>query len=197
MRKTTNPFCLLGPAPGFTKQRLLRVLRRTASRPRRWHRQLVRRRPERFRALTEGERNLRQICRSAEELDTLLLPFRRTRPKGHEALRALFADTDTGPTLVAQVQALRDCYCRLDAYHAQQQRQVSIWRQEWDYATPERKQAISRVHKAQAINAYVKGLSMLLEEAKLDLTYLDLIAGDTPTPVVAQPTRPAAPTPYS
>jgi hypothetical protein len=160
MRKTTNPFSLLGTASGFTKQRLLRVLPRTAGRAQRWHHQLARRRPERFRPLTEGERNLRQICQAAE-LDTLLVPFRRTRPKGHEALRALFADTEASPTLLAQVQVLRECHTRLHSYHAQQQRQVNIWRQEWDQATAERQQAISRVYKAQGINAYVKGLHML------------------------------------
>jgi hypothetical protein len=194
MRKTTNPFSLLGTVSGFTKQRLLRVLRRTAGRPHRWHRQLVRRRPERFRPLTEGERNLRQICQAAEELNKLLVPFRTTRLKGHDALRPLFADADTGPTLVAQVNALRDCHVRLHSYHAQQQRQVTTWRQEWDCATAERQQAISRVHKAPAINAYVKGLSMLLEEARLDLSYLDLLVpASAPTPVQV----PAIPTPYS
>jgi hypothetical protein len=194
MRKTTNPFSLLGTVSGFTKQRLLRVLRRTAGRAHRWHHQLARRRPERFRPLTEGEHNLRQICQAAEELDTLLVPFRRTRPKGHESLRSLFADTDTGATLLAQVQTLRDSYSRIHAYHAQQQRQVAAWRQEWDHATAERQQAITRVHKAQSINAYVKGLAMLLEEARLDLSYLDLlIPAPTPAPVHV----PAAPTPYS
>jgi hypothetical protein len=194
MRKTTNPFSLLGTASGFTKQRLLRVLRRTAGRAQRWHHQLARRRPERFRPLTEGERNLRQICQAAEELDTLLTPFRRTRPKGHEALRALFADTEASPTLLAQVQVLRECHTRLHSYHAQQQRQVNIWRQEWDQATAERQQAISRVYKAQGINAYVKGLHMLLEEARLDLSYLDLLVPGA-TPVQAHVA--AIPTPYS
>jgi hypothetical protein len=194
MRKTTNPFSLLGATSGFTKQRLLRVLRRTAGQAHRWHHQLARRRPERFRPLTEGERNLRQICQATEELDTLLVPFRRTRPKGHEALRPLFADADTGATLLIQLQTLRDCYGRLHTYHAQQQRQVATWRQEWEHATTERQQAISRVHKAQCINAYVKGLHMLLDEARLDLSYLDLlIPAATPAPVQV----PALPTPYS
>ena len=56
----------------------------------------------------------------------------------------------------------------------QQQGQVDAWRQEWEYATPERQQAISHVHKAQVINAYVKGLCMLLVEARLGLNYLEL-----------------------
>jgi hypothetical protein len=194
MRKTTNPFSLLHPGPSFTKQRLLWVLRHAAGRAGRWHQQLVRRRPEQFRTLTEGERNLRQMCQAAEELETLLIPFRRTRPKGHETLRALFADADASPTLLAQVEALRECHTRLYSFQAQQQRQVEAWRQEWDYATTERQQAISRVHKAQGINAYVKGLTMLLEEARLDLSYLALLVPAT-APLPAQ--SPAVPTPYS
>jgi hypothetical protein len=194
MRKTTNPFSRLHPGPSFTKQRLLWVLRHAAGRANRWHQQLVRRRPEQFRTLTEGERNLRQICQAAEELDTLLIPFRRTRPKGHETLRALFADADAGPTLLAQVETLRECHTRLYTYHGQQQRQVDAWRQEWEHATVARQQAISRVHKAQGINSYVKGLTMLLEEARLDLSYLALLVpAATSIPVQV----PAVPTPYS
>lgn len=194
MRKKTNPFSLLHPGPSFTKQRLLWVLRHTAGRASRWHTQLVRRRPEQFRPLTEGERNLRQICHAAEELDTLLAPFRHTRRKGHEALRALFADADAGPTLLAQVEVLRECHTRLFSYHAQQQRQVETWRQEWDHATAARQQAITRVHKAQGINSYVKGLALLLEEARLDLVYLALLVPAAPS---TQPQVPAIPTPYS
>lgn len=194
MRKTTNPFSLLHPGPSFTKQRLLWVLRHAAGRANRWHQQLVRRRPEQFRTLTEGERNLRQICQAAEELETLLIPFRRTRARGHETLRVLFADADAGPTLLAQVETLRECHTRLYSFHAQQQRQVEAWRQEWDHATTERQQVISRVHKAQGINAYVKGLTMLLEEARLDLSYLALLVPAT-APIPAQ--APAVPTPYS
>jgi hypothetical protein len=194
MRKTTNPFSLLHPGPSFTKQRLLWVLRHTAGRPTRWHHQLVRRRPEQFRTLTEGERNLRQICQAAEELDTLLVPFRHTRRKGHESLRALFVDADAGPTLLAQVDVLRECHTRLHSYHAQQQRQIETWRQEWDHATVARQQAITRVHKAQGINAYVKGLAMLLEEARLDLNYLALLV---PAATSIQVHVPTVPTPYS
>jgi hypothetical protein len=172
---------------------LLWVLRHAAGRANRWHHQLRRRRPERFLTLRESECNLRQICQAAEELDRLLIPFRRTRPKGHDALRELFVDADACPTLLAQVEALRACHTRLYSYHAQQ-RQVDTWRQEWDHATIERQQAISRVHKAQGINAYVKGLAMLLEEARLDLSYLHLLV-PAATPIQAQ--VPAVPTPYS
>jgi hypothetical protein len=133
MRKTANPFSLLHPGPCFTKQRLLWVLRHAAGQAIYWHYQLRPRHPERFRTLTEGERNLRQICQAADELDTLLIPFRRTRPKGYEALRELFVDADAGPTLLAQVEILRACHTCLYSYHAQQQ--VDTWRQEWEQAT--------------------------------------------------------------
>jgi hypothetical protein len=99
--------------------------------------------------------------------------------------------------LVAQVNELRAHLEQVTPELVLQGQQVSAWRQEWEYATPERQRIITEVHKAQAINAYVKGLAMLIEEAKQDISYLELIGGDLLKPTTATAPQQAAPTPYS
>jgi hypothetical protein len=196
MRKTTNPLYRVA-TPTSTKHRLLYVLRQVTTRPRRWHRQRVRRYPASYRALTPAEHTLQRLRTAATKLTSLLEPFRRTRLRGHESLRGLLTDLDTQPALVAQVNELRAHLEQVTPELVLQGQQVSAWRQEWEYATPERQRIITEVHKAQAINAYVKGLAMLIEEAKQDISYLELIGGDLLKPTTATAPQQAAPTPYS
>jgi hypothetical protein len=112
-------------------------------------------------------------------------------------LRGLLQDVDTQPAIITQVNELRACLERVTPELALQGQQVSAWRAEWEHATPERQRAITEVHKAQAINAYVKGLAMLTEETKQDLSYLELVGGELLKPITASAPQQAAPTPYS
>lgn len=204
MRKTTNPFSLLHPGPSFTKQRLLWVLRHAAGRPTRWHQQLRRRRPEQFRPLTQGERNLHRLRHLADELAGLLAPFRLTRPRGHEPLRGLLHDAESCPALVAQVRALQAAADAMLLLYPEYDRQVEGWRREWDGASPERRRHISDVEKGHAISATLRAFNMLTEEAKSDIAYITQMKPDAFAPLptsclsnVSQPNQPAGPTPYS
>jgi hypothetical protein len=204
MRKTTNPFSLLHPGPSFTKQRLLWVLRHAAGRAGRWHQQLRRRRPEQFRPLTQGERNLQRLRHLADELAGLLAPFRLTRPRGHEPLRELLHDAESRPALVAQVRTLQAATDAMSLLSPEYERQVEGWRREWDCASPERRRYISEVEKGQPIAAMLRAFVMLTEEAKSDIAYITQMKPDAFTPLptacpdnVSQSNQPAGPTPYS
>jgi hypothetical protein len=184
---------------------LLYLMCRAYGRYDRWKRQAVRRRPTLLRPLTPGERTLLHLKAMADELASLLAPFRLTRPRGHEPLRELLADAETRPTLVAQVRALEASKDAALLSYPEHERQVEGWRREWDYATPERRQCISEVEKGHAISAMLRAFNLLTDEAKNDIAYITSMNPQAfkPTPEVAarsgvsQPNQATGPTPYS
>lgn len=184
-----------GAARAGSRRHLLAVVRRVPGRRTRWQRQAQRRRPWLLRPLTPAERSLLQLRALADELTDLLAPYRQTRPRGHEDLRSLLHDLDTRPTLVAQVHALQACLDRLTPVLTLHGQQVSAWRQEWEWATEARRHELRQVHKAFAINGWVKGLAMLSEEAQQDIRYIHLMLPEAFTATIPTPTP--APTPYS
>lgn len=175
-------------------RQLLAVLRRAPSRPARFRRQVQRRRPWLLRPLTPGEQSLLRYRGLAEELAALLLPFRRTRLRGHVEVQTLLNDRDTRPAVLADVLALEECAARLTSEYHQVGRKMDIWREQWARATQAQKHQLEHVEKALLISYYHDGLALLLKEAQADA---GLIRAICPLAFAPPPVPVLAPAPYS
>lgn len=191
----------LSAAPNPARCWLLALLRRTPGRRTRWYRQAQRRRPWLLRSLTIGETRVLHLRAAADELAHLLGPFRQSRARGHEPLRALLHDTETQQTIVAQVQELSACIDRLSLRFTQERRELDGWVKEWDRASEARKNHLRLEQKSHAISALLRALNMLTEEAMMDIKHIQPMNPEAFKPVVAEPLldaqASAGPTPYS
>jgi hypothetical protein len=175
----------------------------------RWQYHLARRRPTVPRPPTAAERTVARLRYYAAELATLLVPFRATRPNGHEELRGLLQDADTRPTIVTQVTQLRICIAHIRPIYLTHKQEVDAWRAEWDGASAERRDELLQVHLAQLTQGILNGLVLLSEEAQADAARIECFLPDAFVATTGQwwysaplnywqpPAKPAVPTPYS
>jgi hypothetical protein len=202
----------LAPGSGFfivDSQELSRRMGRAYHRRDRWQYHIARRRPCVPRPPTAAERTVTRLRYYAGELATLLVPFRATRPNGHEELRGLLQDADTRPAIVTQVTQLRSCIAHIRPTYLTHQKEADAWRAEWDGATAERRHEILQLHLAQTTQGVLNGLVLLSEEAQADAARIECFLPEAfgatagqwwysaPLSYWQPPTKPAVPTPYS
>ena len=188
---------------------LSRRMGRAYNRRDRWQYHVHRRRPAIPRPPTAAERTVARLRYYADELATRLVPFRATRPSGHEQLRGLLQDADTRPAIVTQVSLLRNWIAHTRPVYLTHRREVDAWRAEWATATPERRQQLLQVHLAQLTQDVLTGLALLSEEAQADAARIESFLPEAFAATAGQwwytaplnywqpPTAPAVPTPYS
>lgn len=182
---------------------------RAYDRHHRWRYHLARRRPTVPRPPTTAQKTVARLRYYAAELATLLVPFRTTRPNGHEELRGLLQDADTRPAIVTQVTQLRSYIAHIRPTYLTHKREVDAWRAEWDGATAERRRELLQVHLAQVTQGVLTGLVLLSEEAQADAARIECFlpeafgatAGqwwyNAPLNYWQPPAKPAVPPPYS
>jgi hypothetical protein len=182
-------------------RQLFALLRRAPSRRARWHHQAQRRRPWLLRPLTIGETRVLHLRAAADELVLLLTPFRQSRARGHEPLRDLLHDPETQPAIVAQVQQLTACIDRFSLRFTQERRELDGWVKEWNCASETRKNHLRIEQKSHAISSLLRALTMLTEEARMDITHIQPMNPEAFKPVAAEPWLDSAaspgPAPYS
>jgi hypothetical protein len=105
----------------------------------------------------------------ADALDALLVPYRATRSRGHEALRTLLDDPETMPEVVGRFAGLSVFLTLLHPLYLDCHATAERWRQQYEAASPAEQPALLAIHNPRTAARLLDALQLLNNEINSDL----------------------------
>lgn len=105
----------------------------------------------------------------ADELETLVAPFRATRCRGHHPLRLLLDDPETRPAVAEQIRQLSQFLNWLHPLYVDCHATAERWSQQYCAASPEQRPALLAIHDPGVAARLLDALQLLNNEVVADL----------------------------
>ena len=105
----------------------------------------------------------------ADELETLVAPFRATRCRGHHPLRLLLDDPETRPAVAEQIMQLSQLLNWLHPLYLDCHATAERWRQQYYAASPAQRPALQAIHDPEDAARLLDALQLLNNEVVADL----------------------------
>ncbi len=105
----------------------------------------------------------------ADALDALLVPFRATRSRGHEALLSLLEDPETSPEVGGRIAGLSAFLTLLHPLYLDCHATAERWRHQYESASPADQPALLAIHNPRTAARLLDALQLLNNEINSDL----------------------------
>ena len=105
----------------------------------------------------------------ANELESLVAPFRATRCQGHHPLLLLLDDPETRPAVVSQIKQLSDYLNWLHPLYVDCHSTAKTWAEQYSTASPDQQPALRAIHDPGIAARLLDGLQLLNNEVVSDL----------------------------
>ena len=105
----------------------------------------------------------------ADELESLVAPFRASRSRGHESLLCLLEDPQTRADVVGQIACLSSFLNQLHPLYLESHAIAERWRQQYESAPAAEQPALQLLHDPRRAARLLDALQLLNNEVVADL----------------------------